>query len=80
MFFKDGVVLSNFGLQGIDFGIVRFAGVFEIRKCLSRTRDAGAAFIAIVEIGVELVVLLLGELIVLVVVTASASDCKAKPN
>ena len=80
MFFKDGVVLHNFGLQGIDLGFVGFAGVFEIHKRPSRPRDAGAAFIAIIEIGEELVVLLLSNLIVLVVVAASAANCEAKPN
>ena len=80
LFFKDGVVLGDFGLQGDNFRFVRFAGVFEINKRLSRARYAGVAFIAIVEIGEELVVLLLGELIVFVVMAAGAADGEAKPN
>ena len=77
---KDGFVLGDFGPQGNNFLFVRFAGVFEINKRLSRARYAGVAFIAIVKIGEELIVLLLGELIVFVIVAAGAADGKAKPN
>ena len=70
----------DFSLQGVDFRLVLFAGVFEINKRLSRTRDTGAAFIAIIEISEELVVLLLSDLIVFVVVTAGTADGKAKPH
>ena len=71
--------MRDFGLQGDNFRFVRFAGVFEINKRLSRARYAGVAFIAIVEIGEELVVLLLGELIVLWL-WHGRTDGEAKPN
>ena len=57
-----------------------FFGFREVGECLLGARNVGAGFVAVVEVGEQLIIFLLCELIVLVIVAARAADSQSEPD
>ena len=53
---------------------MRLFGFREVGECLLGSRNVGTGFVTVVEVGEQLIIFLLCELIVLVIVAARAAD------